>query len=346
MICKSCQREIPDDSKFCTFCGAVQEASEPEPAPYQGFSEAPATPPAPDFGAAPTEGYVAAAPAAPAAAPVEGYAAAAPAAAPLPDYAPQPAPAAPAAPAQPAYGGYQGAPAAQPPQQQPQQYQQPQPPQQQPQYQQPPQQQQPQYQQPQQQYQQPPQQQQQQAYAPAYPQAAPPKKNRTGLIIGIAVAALLVLGGGIFLIVSMLGGGKGWQGGVSSSSMPSGYAAIVDNEYVAVGVGEVTPYLNTDGTKTLQVELYIDNRSDNAIYMIFRENKFDGRSAPYEEVYVSISRTDPHRSSTGVVYIDTLHNVSDLNNWEGTLYLIDDDTYYDPNPVVLDSYSFDLTYKH
>jgi hypothetical protein len=271
------------------------------PTPAPAYGEAP---PAPDFAAAPT------APAAQAQ--------------PIPEYAPQPAPAQPEyAPqqGQQSYDGYQGA----------------------PQQQQPPQ--------PQQYQQQPPQQQPQQSYAPApaYPPAAPPKKKKTGLIIGIVAAAAVVLVGiGVFVMLNVFGGGgsaKGWTGGVASSTVPAGYAAIVDNEFLAIGVGEITPYHETNGTTTLQVELYINNRSDYPIYLVFRENKFDGRSAPYEDVYSGVLRTEPHAVDNGVVFIEFLHSPQELNNWTGTLYVVDDDTYYDANPVILDQYNFNLTYN-
>ncbi|MDR0458882.1 MAG: zinc ribbon domain-containing protein [Coriobacteriales bacterium] len=199
-------------------------------------------------------------------------------------------------------------------------------------------------------YQSTPQQQGQPSYAPQpVPYQAPPKKKKTWLIfLIIGILAACAIGVGIFVIVNFMNGGttSGWSGGVASNELPSGYTAIVSNDYVVVGVGEVTPYYENDGTTTVQVDLYIINKSSNAIYLIFADNSFDGRVAPYDEVFVSVLRTEPGRTDSGVVYIEFLDGPDALNRWVGTLLVIDDDTYYDANPVILDEYDFDLTYNH
>jgi hypothetical protein len=137
-----------------------------------------------------------------------------------------------------------------------------------------------------------------------------------------------------------------WSGGVTAVGLPDGYAAIIDNEYATVGLGRIRPYYEADGSTTLQVDLYIINKSNVPIYMIFRNNVMNGRSVDYKQVFVSIFRTDPGREDHGVVYIEALNDPDALDTWRGSLLLIDDDTYYSPEVDILGEYWFDLTYQH
>ncbi|MDR2957547.1 MAG: hypothetical protein LBU61_05125 [Coriobacteriales bacterium] len=177
----------------------------------------------------------------------------------------------------------------------------------------------------------------------------PPQKKKTWLIfliIGVLATGLLIAGG--IAIVSLFNGGsqtKYWNGGYNSPELPNGYTAIVANDYLIVGVGEAYPYYESDGSTTLQIDIYIINKSGNAIYLLFLDNAFDGKMAPYSDVYVSVLRTEAGDTDKGVIYIDSLHDPKDLKKWTGTLKVVDDDTFYDPNPITLDEYFFDLTYR-
>ncbi|MDR2957548.1 MAG: hypothetical protein LBU61_05140 [Coriobacteriales bacterium] len=326
----------------------AQQYMAPSTAPAQDYVPAPAPDyvpaPAPDYVSAPAPDYVPAPAPDYSSTPAQGYAPAQPpdyASAQPPDYAPAP---------QPVYDRY---PSTTQQSQQPQQmqsgYSQPQPGYSQPQ---------PGYSQPQQiSYDQQP-----------YSYQAPPKKNKTWLIfviIGVLIVAALSVGG--ILIWNLLntnnnggGGGSGsggggggggtstslgWTGGINSSELPRGYTAIVSNDRFIIGVGEIRPYNENDGTTTLQVDLYIINKSRNALYLLFRDNTFDGVSAPYDMVFVSVLRTEPYDTDQGVVYIECLRYPEDLNNWKGTLYIVDDDTFYDANPVFLQTIDFNLTFR-
>jgi hypothetical protein len=333
MICKSCSREIPDDSKFCTFCGAVLESTEEAPA----IAASDATPTAPGFtSSAPDSAWQSSgtpAPGAPAVAPgapapgvpvqpqVTPVSYSAPSAeqqnpaqqqpvassyAPAP--APMPAPGAPApTPVQPQqpYGGYTQANPTQPQAQ------------------------------PQQAY---------SAYGAAIPQPEVKKKSPLPFVlIGAAVVVVLVV-----VISALSGNTKGWTGGTKSPDLPTGYMAMVDNEHVTIGIGEIS-YYSYDNT--VYAQLYIINRSNYTIYVVFDDNYLDGRYADYNYVWTQIDHTNPNSTSGGgqtdVVWFDTIHNTDDLNNWSGTIYIIDDDTWNDPGgPDILDTYEFDITYVH
>lgn len=123
--------------------------------------------------------------------------------------------------------------------------------------------------------------------------------------------------------------------------------AIVDNEYVTIGIGEVSYY---EFDNTVYAKFYVINRSDYAIYCAFGDNYLDGSYTNSNDIWTQIYRTEPNSTSGGmqgdVVWFDSIHDVDDLNNWRGTIYIIDDDTWDDPDgPEILDSYDFDITYK-
>ena len=356
MLCKNCQQEIPDDSKFCTFCGASQDIADPlaaAPLPADGGSMgmgfAPPEPAQQGF-APPAPDYVTPAPEY---APTPDYAPPeyAPPAAPAPDYGPPVAP----APAPASYEGYQSA----PPQQggysdaPPQQGGYAPAPQQQGGYSQAPQQQQGGYSQaPQQQqggYSQAP---QQGGYASAPPvaYAQPPKKKSKAwlviLIVGLLVLGLLV-GGGFFVYNLVTGGSGGSTGGTggtggntggsTSSSLPSGYSSVVNDSKIEIGFGTAKPF--PDGTVT--VDIYVINKTNKTIYLLFYDNQFDGKYADDSDVFTSmIDGTAPNKTFEGVIYLDSVYDVDDLNNWKGRIVLIDLDTY-----ETIDEYLFDLNYQ-
>jgi hypothetical protein len=177
---------------------------------------------------------------------------------------------------------------------------------------------------------------------PAY--AAPPAKKKSKVwlfvLIGLLVVALGV--GGFFVITNLFG--KGWSGGTTSSDLPAGYTAIVSNENIVIGIGEVTPYEENDGTVTLKVELYVINKSGYAVYAMFDECAFDGRQVSSDSVYSTIWRTEPRGRDEGFVRIQCLYHINDLNRWTGTIVVFDDDT-WDITFDVLGTYTFDLTYR-
>ncbi|MCL2136755.1 MAG: zinc-ribbon domain-containing protein [Coriobacteriia bacterium] len=198
-------------------------------------------------------------------------------------------------------------------------------------------------------------------YAPVYPVEPPKKKTSPLVFVIIGVVVLAVIGIGIYLIANSNRGSnttinngntgsttttaRGWTGGTTSPDLPEGYTAIVDNEYVTIGFSEIRYYSVDD---TIYVKLYIINRSDDPIYIFFYDSYFDSEYADYELVYSSIERTEPHSESEGVVWIDALHNVRDLNNWYGTIIVVDADTLADKEAdlIILDEYDFDVTYHH
>ena len=167
------------------------------------------------------------------------------------------------------------------------------------------------------------------------------------MIIGV-ITLCIVVPGCIFAITMFSGGGptptapKGWVGGVESTRTPSGYTAVVDNSNVVIAVGEITHY---DSDNTIMVDLYVDNYSSNALYLVFIDNYFDGKKADYSDVYSGIIRTEPYGRDESVIYIDCIHNTHDLHHWRGTILVIDDDTYEDDDPVVLGEYDFDITFN-
>ncbi|MCL2339499.1 MAG: zinc-ribbon domain-containing protein [Actinomycetia bacterium] len=309
MQCKNCNQEIPDGSKFCTYCGTVQDVPEPT------------IPAVPDVPPAPADAYGSQEPVYAAPAPVIAPApqpqpAPVPMAAPVASYAPDPAAQGSAyPPAQQPYGVQPGAQPGMPPQQ---------------------------------------------TYAPGaspYYQAPPKKKSKLWivfLIVGVLVLGGLITGG-VIVVGGLLnsggtgGGGGGstsnlfWNGGVDATNLPTGFTALANNSHITIGIGQVRPY-TADNTVT--VDLAVVNNSGNAVYLIFNNNVFDGVAANDNDVYVSILRSEPGASDTGVVYIDALHDANALTHWTGTIYVIDDDTYYSSNPTVLDVYNFDVTYNH
>jgi len=199
-------------------------------------------------------------------------------------------------------------------------------------------------------------------------QPEPPKKSKNFLIfVLIGVLVVAIAGLGIYLVTNRNSNQsnnnnnnqgnnnnnnqnnnnttvRGWIGGSTSSELPRGFVAIVDNEYVTIGVGE--PYFYA-GDSTVYVEMIVINRSENAIWLAFDDNYFDGSYADLVDVWTDIMRTEPGTTSEGVIWIDVLHDVEDLNNWRGTVYVVDDDSYEtDDWPVILDSYNFNITYQH
>jgi hypothetical protein len=188
--------------------------------------------------------------------------------------------------------------------------------------------------------------------APVATVATQKKSPLPFILIGAAVVVVLVIAIVAIGGLGNRGGGtsvtRGWTGGTTSSSLPSGYMAIVDNEHVTIGIGDIAFY---DGDNTVYAKFYVINHSDYAIYCAFDDNYLDGRYVDSNDIWTQIARTEPNSRSGGrqgdVVWFDVIHDVDDLNNWSGTIYIIDDDTWSDPNgPDILDYYDFDITYIH
>jgi hypothetical protein len=344
MICKNCQREISDDSKFCTFCGAPVEpesSTEPEiaPTPDQGT---------PAF--MPTPAPVSQAASVPIQIPIPQPAVQQPSAAPAPGQ-PYPTPSGQTSaganppttppgytlqPASSSYGSYptQGQQAPVPGQQA------------QPVY---------------------------QSYAaPAFQPEPAKKKKSPALFVVIGVAAIAVLA--VVLILWRSGGGTGggtgggsgggivtnndqfWSGGTTSSSLPERYTAIVDNQHLTIGVREAFFYGRNEyanGDDTVWVEVVVVNRSDYPIWVVLLDNRINGTSvenfsaAGDLNIWCNIDRVEPGETREGRIWFDTVHDLGSFNSWSSNVTIYDDDTYYsDEDLFKLDEYRINLIYRH